>query len=158
MAVLLLFSCSKDDETVRLPENILGVWAPSDSVYLEFGEKQVVHRLDIFHQDGESIGRWELEVYYYEPGYNLVIYMDYTNVATVYEIVTLSDKELTWCPVKTITQQQIEQTGIGKLIGEVINEAQTGFTLNPELYQTLSKVSEDKFFSLLESLDIMYPW
>ena len=153
------FSCSKDEE-VRTPEDILGVWSPSDSQYLEFGTDHRVHNLRIYYQDGMSIGDWVNDVYFYEPGYNLVIYITDEMEADVYEIVELNSKKLTWCPVDKIDPDKLQggTQDIGKVIGEIINKAQEGYKLNPELYQSLRKISQNEFFSILERLDIEYPW
>ena len=151
-------ACSKDDEGVRMPENIIGIWAASDSHYLEFGEDYTVHNLEIEYQDGESIGLWNNDAYLYEPGYHIVIYLTGTK-ADVFQVVDLSQDLLTWCWVKQIEiDESINKETIGHIIGDIIKDAQEGFKLNPELYQTFHKISEDEFFSILEKLDIMYPW
>lgn len=158
VALMIFAGCSKDDSDVRTPDDILGVWSPRENVYLEFSRNNVIHNLQIMEQDGETIGRWNEEVYFYEPGYKLVIYLTYENKANVYEIVEMTDRELTWCWVDDIKASVIESEGVGKVIGELINKAQEGFKLDPELYETLERVPDDKFYELLESLDLMYPW
>ena len=154
-SVSLLSSCSKEEE-VRRPEDILGVWSPDDTTYLEFSTGNVVHRLQIEYQDGESIGWWTEDVFYYEPGYNLVIYISSDYTAQVYEVVKLSSRQLTWCWVDEI--KATSTSSIGQIIGDIIKKAQEGYKLDPELFQDFTKISEDDFFSLLESLDIQYPW
>lgn len=158
MIIVMLGGCSKDDLDVRTPADILGVWSPEENVYLEFSADNVIHNLQIYEQDGETIGRWNEEVYFYEPGYNLLIYLTYENKAKVYEIVEMTDKSLTWCWVDDVKASKVEEEGIGQVIGELINKAQEGFKLDPELYETMQRVPEDKFYELLESLDLMYPW
>lgn len=139
-----------------MPDDIVGIWSPSDSLYLEFGSDYTVHNLKIEHQDGMSIGIWSDEVYLYEPGYNLVIYLTSEHEAKVYEIVARNSSAFTWCWVMDLEIENRDD--LGNIIGEVIKEAQEGFHLDPELYESFSKVSEDEFFSLLESLNILYPW
>ena len=161
-AFILLLSlagaCSDKDDDVRMPEDILGVWSPDDSLYLEFSTNNEVHKLSVFEQDGESIGQWDMEVYFYEPGYNLVIYINNENEATVYQIISMDNNEMTWCWVEDIPQEKVEEEGIGKILGEIINQAQEGFKLDPELYQSYKKIPENEFFDILEKLDIFYPW
>lgn len=151
-------ACSKDDDHVRTPADIVGVWSTSSSYYLEFNDDNTARLLEISEQDGETIGTWSEDVYLYEPGYNLVVYLDYPNDISVYQIVSLSSTEFVWCWVKDIREQYEAGESIGNIIGQIINEAQDGFTLNPELYQTFYKVPEDKFLEILESLNIVYPW
>ena len=139
-----------------MPYDILGVWCTPDSIYLEFQNDNIVHRLEIEEQDGESIGIWEEDVFYYEPGYNLVIYLTPAYHARVYQVVELTSTQMTWCWVYDIDVTGAES--ISKLLGDIINKAQEGFRLDPALYQYFSYVPEDTFLSILEELDIMYPW
>ena len=152
----LATSCSHSDDDVRIPDDILGVWTPSDNLYLEFAEQNIIRKLTIEFQDDESIGIWAKDVYYYEPGYNLVIYLTPAYHARVYQVVELTFTQMTWCWVYDIDVTGAES--ISKLLGDIINKAQEGFRLDPALYQYFSYVPEDTFLSILEELDIMYPW
>ncbi|MCH5240093.1 MAG: hypothetical protein J1F38_07710 [Muribaculaceae bacterium] len=155
---LLFISCNKEDE-IRMPEDILGVWSPDETTYLEFSTNNSVYNLKIEYQDGESIGLWDRDVYYYEPGYNLVIYMTAGHSLNVYEIVEMTSESLTWCWVEKVDIESAESTqDITQLIGKIINEAQAGFNLNPEYFESFKKIPKDKFLLMLESLDIEYPW
>lgn len=158
ISTVMMTSCLSHDEEVRMPDNILGVWSPSENIYLEFEKDYTLHKLEIVYQDDISIGLWSEDAYLYEPGYNLVIYLNGIS-AQVYEVVSLTSSKLTWCPVKTINIEDAENAdSVGKILGEVIKEAQEGFHLDPELYVTYNKVSEDRFFSIIESLGLDYPW
>lgn len=157
---LIFSSCTNDDEVMRTPENIMGIWSPDaqDNVYLEFSDNNEVHYLEIEYQDNEAIGRWDLDVYFYEPGYNLVIYINHENRALVYKVVSLKEKEFTWCLVDEIDPETVHRDNIGQIIGQILNKAQEGFDLNPELYETFRKIPEDEYLEMLEKLDIFYPW
>ena len=152
---MLLSGCS-EKETIRMPQDILGVWCPTENYYLEFSEDNEVHNLSVEFQDGKSIGNWTTEVYYYEPGYNLVIYLTALHEAIVYEIVTLTDSEMTWCPVDSIDIEKANSNNIGMIIGDIIKKAQEGYELNPELYQNFTKIPEDVFLNIVDSLDLEY--
>lgn len=153
----IISSCSNyDEEPLRTPKDIEGIWSPDDTQYFEFGSNNNVRYLSIVYQDGETIGDWVENAYFYEPGYNFVIYMNADHNAMVYQIIELTDKNLTWCWVKELEIENRDD--ISKAIGEVIKEAQEGFNLNPELYESFEKISEDEFLSVLEKLDLMYPW
>ena len=145
-----MFSCSKDED-MRMPENIIGIWSPSDSRYLEFGNDYTVHNLEIEYQDGESIGIWNNDAYLYEPGYHIVIYMSGTK-ADVYQIIELNETYMTWCWVEDIEAESAES--IGAIIGQIINQAQAGFKLDPDLYQSFTRIPKDKFLDIL--LKIMF--
>lgn len=142
---------------MRVPENIFGIWSPDDNSYLEMLDDYTIRHLEIEYQDGESIGWWTADVFFYEPGYNLVIYIDSQQQGEVYEIVELTDQYLTWCPVDKIDIIDRDES-IGHIIGNIIKKAQEGYKLDPGLFQTLKKIPKNQFLELLESLDIMYPW
>lgn len=160
IAVVFCFfaSCGRDDVEMRTPEDIVGVWSPSSTEYLEFSADNTIHNLQIEYQDGESIGLWNSEVYFYEPGYQLVVYIDHKMNASIYKIVNMSKNAMTWCWVKDIRAEYESGVSIGEILGSIIKEAQEGFKLNPELYQYFVRVPVNDFYSMLERLDIMYPW
>lgn len=155
----ILLGCSKDNnEDIRTPDDIIGVWSPSSDIYLEFCEDNTIRNLQIVEQDSESIGEWNDEVYFYEPGYDLLIYLTYNNKAIVYKIISLTDQNMTICWVEDIKQSMVDELGIGNVIGQIINQAQEGFKIDPELYQSFHRIPKNQFLEMLEELDIMYPW
>lgn len=153
-----LTSCSDNNDDVRTPADIVGVWSPSDNVYLDFSEDNTIRNVRIEVEDGETVGVITDDVYFYEPGYNLVVYITAEQTANVYQIVSMTDKRLTWCWVKDITDKYDGEVNIGSIIGEIIKEAQEGFKLDPGHYQSFNKISEDKFLEILESLDLLDSW
>lgn len=147
-------ACDKEDH-VRQPADILGIWQETGTHFIEMKEDNVARELDIVYQDGESIGEWSaVNVYYYEPGYNLVIYLTDEHEANVYQITELTSQRMVWCWVDEIKAEDTES--IGSIIGDIINKAQDGYKLNPELYQSFTRISEDQFLSILDGLDIIY--
>lgn len=155
---LALLSCSKDEEPMRTFTDIEGIWAFSDDYYLCLNNDNTARLLEVDYQDGESIGTWSEDVYFYEPGYNLVIYLDFPNDVEVYQVLKLTSTELQWCWVKALKENYDDGEEIGKIIGDIINEAQAGFKLDPELYQTFHRISEDKFLEILNSISLLEPW
>lgn len=155
--ILLMTTACSHDEEVRMPDNIMGVWSHGDNVYMEFSTNNTVRNLVVDYQDGESIGNWQKEVYYYEPGYNLVLYITSHQEGVVYEVVKLTNSDLTWCPVDTIDVIDRDES-IGQIIGNIIQKAQEGYKLDPELFESFTKVSEEEFLNVIESLDLIYPW
>lgn len=155
---LLSSGCSKDDETIRTPVDIVGIWSNSLDHYIEFNGDYTARMLEITEVDGESIGTWYDDVYFYEPGYNLVIYLDFPTDVLVYQITNLTPTELQWCWVKSLRDEYNADDEIGKIIGDIIKEAQEGFKLDPEHYQTFYRIPEDRFLEILENITIMEPW
>lgn len=149
-----LFSCNKDEE-VRQPADIMGTWAENSSHFLQFRDDNIVRPFTILEQDGETFGKWEKrDVYYYEPGYNLVLYLNSEFDASVYQIVELTDTSMVWCWVDSI--EEPHRDTIGQIIGNIINKAQEGYELNPELYQYFTRVSEEEFLEILDKLEMVY--
>lgn len=139
-----------------MPGDIVGVWSPAENIYLDFSEDYVVHNVVIEDIDGKTVGDWTKDAYFYEPGYNMVVYVGEGQIAEVYQIVEMNDKSLTWCLVDEVDAANEEN--LGHMVGDIINKAQEGYELNPELYQSFKKVPEEEFMKILESLDVFYPW
>lgn len=154
----LLTACSKDDNDVRMPADIVGVWSPNENQYLDFRANNTIKNVTVETQDGETIGVITDDVYFFEPGYNLVVYITADQTANVYQIIDMTDSRLTWCWVKDITDEYDGEENIGSIIGQIIKEAQEGFKLDPGNYQSFNKISEDKFLEILESLDLLDMW
>lgn len=156
---IFVSACSNDDEPVRMPDDIKGYWRSANGDYImELGDENISMPLYIEHQNGEVFGKWGYEeVYYYEPGYNLVIYLTEQHQANVYQVVELTSSNLTWCWVDEI--KDANEDNIGQIIGDIINKAQAGYKLDPSLYQYFNRLSEDQYMDFLNSLDyILYPW
>ena len=153
-------SCRSDDPIVRTEYDIMGVWTNGEGRYMRLGDDTRAYNLYVTEQDGETIGWWEQDGYFYEPGYNILLYIDNRSILDVFQIVTLTESEMTICWVKEITVSDI-MTGdkeVGQLIGEIIKEAQEGFQLDPALYQYFYRISEEEFLKIVDSLDLYYPW
>lgn len=149
-------SCSKDDEPVKSPEDIIGIWTPDNTNYFKFGDDNTARHLEIMYQDNESIGVWTTDVYFYEPGYDLVVYLTSDHEADVYQLVSIDANHFTWCWVYEIEATSF--SSVSQIIGEILNKAQEGFHLDPALYQTFAKVSESEFLDILSSLSLELPW
>lgn len=158
LSATLLTACSDSDNDVRMPADIVGVWSPSDDLYLDFRADNTIKNVAVETQDGETIGIITDDVYFYEPGYNLVVYITADQTANVYQIIDMTENRLTWCWVKDITDQYDGEENIGSIIGQIIKEAQEGFQLNPGNYQYFNKISEERFLEILEQLDLLDIW
>ena len=153
-------ACSSDEPYVRTPEDIIGVWTNGDGRYMFLDTNTRAYNLYVTEQDGEIIGEWKQDGYFYEPGYNLVIYIDERNIMDVFQIISMTDSELVWCWVKEIKASDIidGKEGVGEIIGDIIKEAQEGFKIDPSLYQYFHKISMDEFYDIIDSTDLNYPW
>ncbi|MCH5226973.1 MAG: hypothetical protein J1F16_04050 [Muribaculaceae bacterium] len=154
-AICSLSSCNEKEEVMRVPDDILGIWTPDNVTYLEYSDNNEVYRLQVDYDDGETIGLWWKETYYYEPGYNLVLYVDVDDRVNVYQVVEMTQNTMTWCWVEEVNYKDAED--MGHVIGSIINKAQEGYVLNPEYYQSFTRLSRNEFFRILENLGIDYP-
>lgn len=172
LLILPLFaSCSSHDEPpVREESDILGVWTDGNDRYLYFVTETMVYDLRLDNSDGEMSYTLMQDSYFYEPGYNFVIFMDFMkglegeNADTsdweelvspeVYEITALNKESLTWCWVDNLTSEKYKGLNKKEIIGKVIQEADKGFTLLPENYRTFTSVSESDFNQILIDYDV----
>lgn len=161
MIMLTFAACSDEkepDDIIRSEQDILGYWEGADDRYIYFKDNNQAYNLYVSTQEGLVIGDWYDDGFFYEPGYNLIIYIDQTLHPTVYQVIELTEETLVWCWVKDIREEYDSSASIGQVLGDIIKEAQQGFTLDPALYQTFKRLSKDQFLDILESLNLTYPW
>ena len=156
--VFSLLSCSHEDPEVRNQDDILGVWSPSADRYLRFEADNTVINLVISHQDNESIGDWTRDVYFYEPGYDIVIYMDDELQANLYKVIKLTKSEMTLCWIENIRDEYDSGQSIGEIIGGIIKDAHDGYDINPANFVSYKKISDNDYYTILQGIDIMEPW
>lgn len=162
--VMAATSCDEREEPmVQTPDDILGVWTNGEGIYLKFQDDYTVFDLtveEMITEDGESmtLGEWVIDAYLYEPGYNLVIYLDRHNNAEVYKLVSLNENEFTWCLVDDIRDRYESGTSIGHVLGDIIKEAQKGYEVNYDLLQNYTKISNEDFEDILDNLDALEEW
>ena len=153
-----LSSCSDSEPEVRHQDDIIGYWTDGKGRYMNLESETVAYNLYVYDQDGLTIGRYEQDGYFYEPGYNLVLYMDESLNPQVYKIVELSDKEMIWCWVEDIRESFDNNDSVGEIIGQIIKDAQEGFDLDPANYLYFYSITEDEYLDIVDSLDVIEPW
>ena len=151
-------SCSDDEPHVRSENDILGYWTDSVGHYMCLDTGTRAYTLIVTEQEGMSIGRWEQDAYLYEPGYNFVIYIDKTFHPQIYQVIELTESKLVWCWVEDILDHYYAGESIGEILGGIIKDAQEGFKTDPADYQYFDRVSNDDFYEMLDTLDLMTPW
>lgn len=158
--IVMAFSACSDEEEppVRHEDDIMGVWTDGSGRYINFKTMTKAYNLYVSSQDGETIGYWEHDGYLYEPGYQIVLYMDNSLHPMVYKVVELTEKELVWCWVEDLREDYAGQESVGEIMGQLIKDAQEGWDLNPDDYEYFSSVSEDDFLNLINSLSLELPW
>ena len=152
-------SCNDDPEpTSRTPEDILGIWTDNEGRYMVLDSIYEAFNLYVTEENGEISARWMQDAYIYEPGYNLVVYNDVRLHPEVYQVIELTEESLVWCWVEDLRENLDSGASIGEILGQVIQEAQDGFQVDPDKYQYFTRVSQNDFDRLLEELGIFTPY
>ena len=171
ISFISISSCSSSDEPApRDEKDILGVWTDGNGRYLYFMSETVA--FDLILDDSNGVKSYSLmdDSYFYEPGYNFVIFMDFRKglesenpdsnnweemvSPEVFEVTRLDSSTLTWCWVDNLTDDKYEGLSKKEIIGKVIQEADKGFTLLPENYRTFTSVSMDEFNQILIDYEV----
>ena len=151
-------SCINEDSPIRSYEDIYGIWTQGDGHYIWYQDGNRAPNLYIEDQNGETIGIWEEDGYFYEPGYDLMIYIDKTSNPQVYKIIELNDNLLILCWVDSLLDHYEGGESISQIIGSVINKAQEGYDVNPDNYQYYTNVPEDEFLKIIDNINVIEPW
>ncbi|MDE6298898.1 MAG: hypothetical protein K2M10_04550 [Muribaculaceae bacterium] len=166
-------SCSSDDDPApRNADDILGVWTDGNGRYLDFLSETNLYDLRLTGTPASDPSYTLMhDSYFYEPGYNFVILLDFmkgmenedaagsTNwedlvSPDVFEVTTLDASTLRWCWVDNLTDEKYKGMTKKQIIGRVIQEADKGFTLLPQNYQTWTRVAPEDFNQIIEDYEI----
>lgn len=167
MLSLALQSCSDSEPAPRSEEDILGVWTDANGRYLYFDSETMVFDLRLSDADGEKSYTIMQDSYFYEPGYNFVILLDFMagignegdsweDMASpdVFQVTELTPSQLRWCLVDNLSDKKYEGMSKKQIIGAVLKEADKGFTLLPSNYSTYSRVSDEDFKKIIKEYKI----
>lgn len=172
LSLLPMFSsCSADEAPdTRTPEDILGVWTDGNGRYLYFFSETTVFDLRLIGKDSDPAYTLMQDSYFYEPGYNFVVFMDFMKgmednandssnwedlvSPDVFEVTQLTPERLTWCLVDNLTDPKYKGMSKKEILGRLLQEADKGFTLLPENYQTFTAVSQEDFDRIIEEYNI----
>lgn len=153
---ILLGGCSSDEPRMKTPEDILGIWTRGEDHFVSFEGDNISRSFLIEEYQGDLYGYWEREGYFYEPGYDVLIYIDHNQKANVYQVVELTEENMVICWVEDLIDRWYgHDESIGQVIGEIINQAQEGFKLDPDKFEYLTRVSEEEFEKVLESVIVL---
>ncbi|MDE6578126.1 MAG: hypothetical protein K2K58_08160 [Muribaculaceae bacterium] len=165
----LFTACSGDEPVERNEEDILGIWTDSAGRYLYFNTETMVFDIRLENDGSEKSYSLMQDSYFYEPGYNFVIFLDFMKGVEngsdseswedmvspdVYQVVSLTQNSLKWCWVDNLTDDKYSGMSKKEIIGRVIQEADKGFTLLPENYQSFTRVSDEEFDRIVDDYQI----
>lgn len=141
MAAPALTSCSSDeDEPVRSEADIVGVWSDDAGHYMYLDSTIHSFNFDFNTSTEDEPFGFDIDGYYYEPGYNFLLYINAESQPDIYQVMSLTDTEMTWCWVDNLMEPQYDGLSKSEILGKVITQAQEGFEINPALYHTYERV------------------
>lgn len=160
LALIFIFtatSCSDDnDEPARSQDDIMGVWADIEGRYMHLAEDFKAYNLYVTDKDGKPSAEFEIPRagYFYEPGYDILLYMSAESQPEVYKIVKLTQDELEWCLVDNLLNDEYKDLSKSEIIGLIIKKAHEGYTINPDSCQTFTRVPESVYYDILSEFEL----
>lgn len=155
MAIVFLGCSSDDDPAPRAESDVYGAWIDNDGDYFYFKYPNVCYKL-VTAKSADGMAELFYDAYYYEPGYNFLLYVDINTQPDIYEVTTLSDKEMTWVWADNLREDKYDGMSGSEILGQVIKEAQNGFKLDYSRTMKFEKISTDDFKKTLEAAGYSY--
>ncbi|MFG6426527.1 hypothetical protein [Lepagella muris] len=154
-AIAFIFSsCSDDDPVVRTESDLVGVWTNSPDHYLYIKSDTKIYSLYLQEYEGETVGMIEPDGYVYEPAYNFIVYMDRNSEPDVYQLISLDEDEMVWCWVDNLMDEKYEDMSKTEILGQLIMEADKGFTLDMSKTVTYKRVPDEEFQAMLDKFGL----
>lgn len=154
MAFPFLFaSCSNDEPEPRSENDIYGSWVDNDGNYFYFRYPNICYKLVPESADRAAL---DYDAYYYEPGYNFLLYMNIEGQPDIYEVTAISENEMTWVWADNLLDDKYKDMSKSEILGQVIKEAQEGFKLDYSRTSVFSRIEIAEFKSALEKYGYSY--
>lgn len=150
---LALTSCSDDEPAVRSENDIYGAWVDDEGNYLYFRYPNVCYRLI---PESEEWAMLDYDAYYYEPGYNFLLYVNQETQPDIYSVTQLTENEMTWVWADNLLDDKYDGMSKSEILGQVIKEAQEGFKLDYSRTVEFKKIETAEFEKLLEDYGYSY--
>lgn len=150
-------SCSDEEPPVKSANDILGVWTDGNGYYMNLREDTRAYTLSVSGKGEEASATFDLSVYFYEPGYDILLWIDGEAQPNVYQVVSLTDDKLVWCWVDNLRDDKYDGLSKSELIGQIIQQAHDGYPLDPARYQTFTRTSTEIYLHLLERFGFEEP-
>lgn len=150
---LAMESCSKDEPKVRSESDIYGAWIDTDGNYFYFRYPNICYRLVPESDDWALL---DYDAYYYEPGYNFLLYVNQETQPDIYSVTALTESEMTWVWADNLRDDKYDGMSKSEILGQIIKEAQEGFKLDYSRTYVFTKIENDEFKRLLEKYGYSY--
>lgn len=151
---IALTSCSKDDDPAPRSENdICGAWADDEGNCIYFKLPNICYKIVPEEEDWAEV---YYDAYYYEPGYNFLLYIDSDTQPDIYMITALNDREMIWVWADNLLDEKYDGMSKSEILGAIIKQAQQGFNLDYDRTITFTRISMWEFEIFLEKYDCSY--
>lgn len=150
-----LDACSNDDDPQpRSGSDLVGVWSDSDNHYLDIESDTKIYSVFIEEYEGEKVGMIEPDGYFYEPGYNFVVYMGRQGEPCIYEVTELTTDKMTWVYADNLLDDKYDGMSRSEILGSVLKNADKGFKLDYSKTINFTRVPQSKFDAILSQYGI----
>ena len=154
MAFSLAFaSCSDDDPAPRSEADIYGAWEDNSGDYFYFRYPNICYKLA---PGADGSAALDYDAYYYEPGYNFLLYMNIEGQPDIYGVTELSQSQMKWVWADNLLDEKYKEMSKSEILGYIIKEAQEGFKLDYSRTSSFTRMETAEFKTLLEKYGYSY--
>lgn len=151
---IVFASCSNDEDPVPRSENdICGAWVDNDGNCMYFKLPNLCYKVV---PETDDMAEVYYDAYYYEPGYNFLLYVDSETQPDIYMVTELNDKGMTWVWADNLRDDKYDGMSKSEILGAIIKQAQEGFTLDYSRTITFARISMYEFERFLEKYGCSY--
>ncbi|MBD5356246.1 MAG: hypothetical protein HDR88_04475 [Bacteroides sp.] len=159
ISLLSLASCTSDEPAPRSENDICGAWVSNEGNYMYFKLPNICYKLI---PESEEMAQLAYDAYYYEPGYNILMYMSEDSHADIYQVTELNQNEMKWVWADNIIDgdnllnEKYKGMSKSEILGSIIKQAQEGFDLDYSRTTVFNRISMEEFEEVL--IDYGYEW
>ncbi len=148
MCMAMVSSCSSDEPAPRSEKDICGAWRSDDGNYFYFELPNICYKLTVIDPENE-VAKLDYDAYYYEPGYNFLLYVDIETQPDIYQVTSLDSDEMTWVWADNLMDDKYDGMSKSEILGAVIKQAQEGFDLDYSRTYVFTRIDIDELKSVL---------
>ncbi len=155
MAIVFVGCSSDDDPEPRSESDVYGAWIDEDGNYYYFCYPNLCYKL-VPAQSSDEYAELYYDSYFYEPGYNFLLYISSDAQPDIYEVTSLTEIGMIWVWADNLREEKYDDKSASEILGQMIKEAQAGFKLDYSRTLTFTKISTDDFKKVLEDAGYSY--
>lgn len=148
ICALSMSSCSSDEPAPRSENDICGAWKCDDGNYFYFKLPNICYKITVTDPERPQV---DFDAYYYEPGYNFLLYVNIESQPDIYQVTSITNNEMTWVWADNLLDDKYHGMSKSEILGEVISQAQEGFDLDYSRTYVFTRLAMEEFDSVLIS-------